>query len=85
MAWLRGSVQNLRIIDAAIHAYFMERFPKAVGAVDTVLEWIYDKLCAIPFNALIMPLLVIVLVETGKITSIVGWCIGGLGLLPLCG
>jgi hypothetical protein len=76
MGKLQERIQELRVVDAAVHAYFMERFPRTIRFVDSVLEWLYDKLCALPFSALIMPLLLIVLVETRKITSIVGWCIG---------
>ena len=66
--------------DKAIHAYFVERFPRATQIFDGFMEWLFNVISHGAF-ALIVALMLVVLVITDKISLLVGICIGGAWLV----
>ena len=70
----------LHLQDAILHAYFMERYPKAVQRTDKVLGAVFYVVSHGAF-ALIVALLLVVLVTSDKISATVALCVGGAWLV----
>jgi hypothetical protein len=73
-------LRHVLIVDAAIHAYFTERFPTATARLDSVLEFVFNLLTHSAF-ALIVTLILIVLGGTEKVSVRDAVCMFGAWLV----
>src|SRR5450631_1943098 len=73
MGKLTSLFHRLATEDKALHAYFMESFPKAMPRLDKLLEWLFRQVKH-PALALIMALILVILTESGKVSKVNAIC-----------
>lgn len=75
MLFIKQLLGKLIVTDAALHAYFMERWPRSLRILDRILEAVFSFVSHGAFS-LIVGLLLTVLAATQRIGIIVALCLG---------